>query len=103
MKIALTILVTVILFLSLTPVGRDFVGYESMVTTPTTVETGNYAQELAAADNVLRATLFDYGSARIDWDLALINGALTVRVNAKNQFGGYVGFKTYTFRHGVIQ
>ena len=67
------------------------------------VEDGDYGKELAAADNILRAALYDYHSAKLDWDSKLKNGTITVRVNAKNQFGGYTGFKTYTFRHGILQ
>lgn len=75
------------------------------LTDRTTVETttGDYANEFAAADNVLREYLRDYSGSRLIWDTTLIDGTITVRVNARNGFGGYVGFESMTFRHGIIQ
>lgn len=48
-------------------------------------------------DNYLRASLRDYGSAKIDWtSLAISGGRISVRVNARNGFGAYTGYETIT-------
>lgn len=66
------------------------------------VSTGDYAKELAAADNALRDMLRDYDSAKLVWDTELVDGNITVHVNAKNGYGGYMGPMTFTFYHGIV-
>lgn len=89
-------------------------------TAPTTEELLNadYGKEIKQSDavviaeNFLKRTLKDPYSAIYEWDSvyrgwkkdALIYGAkvkygyiLNGRINAKNSYGGYTGFKMYTF------
>lgn len=67
------------------------------------VEGDSYSQHFAAADNWLRANLRNYDTATLRWDTELVDGMISVDVNAQNGFGGYTGFETYTFRKGIVQ
>jgi hypothetical protein len=53
-------------------------------------------EQIYRAETYLRSTLLDYGSARIDWSRSRLDGNdLVVPINAKNAFGGYVGYRDY--------